>query len=232
MNTENNTSDVKTTVFNLIILDESGSMYDLKKATISGCNETLNVIRAAQKQAGDHQRHLVSIYAFQSGSVPSRYLIKNAPVADVSNLTERDYEPCGCTPLYDAVGMTLSDLEAVAATHEDATAVVTIITDGYENSSTEYTGPKVAKMIEALKEKGWTFNFIGANIDVEKVSATLKIDNTMSWNSDEEGTKEMYSKFRSSYTTHMAEMVNEDAAIPLATRIEERKKRSRRFFSK
>ena len=42
----------------------------------------------------------------------------------------------------------------------------------------------------------------------------------------------MYSKFRSSYTTHMAEMVNEDAAIPLATRIEERKKRSRRFFGK
>ncbi|MGM9852741.1 MAG: VWA domain-containing protein [Muribaculaceae bacterium] len=232
MNTENNTSIAKTTVFNLIILDESGSMYDLKKATISGCNETLNVIRGAQKQAGDRQRHLVSIYAFQSGSVPSRYLIKNVPVAEVNNLTDRDYEPCGCTPLYDAVGMTLADLEAIANTHEDATAVVTIITDGYENSSTEYTGPRVAKMIETLKEKGWTFNFIGANIDVEQVSRTLKIDNAMSWTSDEKGTTEMYGKFKACYSACMDEMVNEDAAMPLEARIEERKKRSRRFFGK
>lgn len=232
MNTENNTSNVKTTVFNLIILDESGSMHDLKKTTISGCNETLNVIRAAQKQAGDRQRHLVSMYAFQSGPVPSRYLIKNAPVADVKDLTDRDYEPYGCTPLYDAVGMTLSDLEAVAATHEDAAAVVTIITDGYENSSTEYTGPKVAKMIETLKEKGWTFNFIGANIDVEQVSRSLKIDNAMSWTSDEKGTKYMYSRLSTSYSACMDEMVNEDAAMPVEARVEARKARSKRFFGK
>ena len=83
MNTENNAANTKTTVFNLIILDESGSMDSLTNATISGCNETLSVIRAAQQQVGDRQRHLVSIYAFQSGAVPSRYIIKNAPIANV-----------------------------------------------------------------------------------------------------------------------------------------------------
>ena len=216
-------------VFNLIIVDESGSMCVIEKQALMGLNETIETVKKMQGLHKDMEQR-VTLITFDSSH--KRYVFDNVPARATHKLTNKDYRPGGATPLYDAIGMTLSDLEAVAATHEDATAVVTIITDGYENSSTEYTGPKVAKMIEALKEKGWTFNFIGANIDVEKVSATLKIDNTMSWNSDEEGTKEMYSKFRSSYTTHMAEMVNEDAAIPLATRIEERKKRSRRFFGK
>lgn len=231
MNTENNAANTKTTVFNLIILDESGSMDSLTNATISGCNETLSVIRAAQQQVGDRQRHLVSIYAFQSGAVPSRYIIKNAPIANVRDLTKRDYRPEGCTPLYDAVGMTLADLEAVASTHEDAAAVVTIITDGYENSSTEYSGPQVAKMIAALKERGWTFNFIGANIDVEKVSRTLNIDNAMAWTSSEPGTREMYAKFRKDYSDCMVDFANEDSTMPVEDRIEMRKKRSKNFFT-
>ena len=37
-------------------------------------------------------------------------------------LTAKDYRPNGCTPLYDAVGETLTDLEAVAETHDDAVA--------------------------------------------------------------------------------------------------------------
>ena len=40
---------MKTTVFNLIILDESGSMTQMTNHTISGCNETLNIIRSNAK---------------------------------------------------------------------------------------------------------------------------------------------------------------------------------------
>ena len=40
---------MKTTVFNLIILDESGSMEQMTNQTISGCNETLNIIRSNAK---------------------------------------------------------------------------------------------------------------------------------------------------------------------------------------
>ena len=35
--------------YNLIILDESGSMSGVRQATISGCNETLNSIRNTAK---------------------------------------------------------------------------------------------------------------------------------------------------------------------------------------
>lgn len=160
----------KTTVFNLVILDESGSMSSLKKMTIDGCNETLNVVRKLQKENADTQRCLVSIYAFQGdGSLPSRYICKNVPADKVNDVTPADYQPEGMTPLLDAVGSTLVDLKAIASTHEDATASVTIITDGYENASKEYTYHDVSKLISQLKELGWNFNFIGANIDVDKV---------------------------------------------------------------
>lgn len=234
MNTENannSANNIKTTVFNLIILDESGSMLPLKEATISGCNETIDIIRAAQQQAGDSQRHLVSIYAFQNGgSIDSRYLIKNTNVADVNNITDNDYHPYGWTPLYDAVGMTLTDLEAIAATHEDATGVVTIITDGYENSSREYDSTKVAKIILDLKEKGWTFNFIGANVDVEKISRSLNIDNSLSWQNNESGTKAMFNKFQASYSKRMQKMADMAPCASVEERIAWRKKTSNEFF--
>ena len=73
---------MKTEIYNLIILDESGSMDCVKKQTISGCNETINTIRMAQEKYADTQLHYVSIFAFQSGSVPSRYIIKNEPIDD------------------------------------------------------------------------------------------------------------------------------------------------------
>lgn len=195
---ENN--NVKTEVYNLIILDESGSMDCIKAQTISGCNETINTIRSTQAKMGDAQNHFVSIFAFQSdGTRPSRYLIKNVPARTVEHINSELYDPWGCTPLYDAIGSTLTDLKAVvkrreAEGHCVAIGCVTIITDGMENSSHHYTRGKVARMISALKELGWNFNFIGANIDVDNVASGLNIDNRMAFMQDEAGTREMFRK--------------------------------------
>lgn len=186
---------MKTEIYNLIILDESGSMNGVRTQTISGCNETINTIRAAQDKFAETQNHFVSIFAFQSdGNLPSRYIIKNTPVAEVKHITGEQYVPFGCTPLYDAVGATLTDLKAVTKDHKLAIGSVTIITDGMENSSQNYTCQKVAKMIEALKELGWSFNFIGANIDVQATAQSLNIDNSMEFRQDAEGTAEMFAK--------------------------------------
>ena len=190
---------VTTEMYNLIILDESGSMSCVCRQTISGCNETINTIKAAQTQFADNQKHYVSIYAFQSsGNRPSRYLIKNQPIDEVKHITDKDYEPYGCTPLNDAVGMTLADLKATCASKPNAIGSVTIITDGMENSSTEYSTSQVAKMIEQLKEMGWSFNFIGANIDVQATAASYNIENSLSFMQDEEGTNGMWETERSS----------------------------------
>lgn len=226
-------SESKTTVFNLIILDESGSMSSCVNATISGCNETIGVAKQLQKDNPDTQRVLMSVYAFQSGgSLKSRYLCKNVPVADARQVTDKDYIPNGCTPLLDAVGSTLVELKAIAATHEDATGIVTIITDGMENSSTHYDWEKVVRLIDQLKEIGWTFNFIGANIDVEMISRRMHIDNKMAFHSDEEGTKKMFANFSSDMMAYETARMSEEACMSQAEKMSYRKSRSDKFFNK
>ena len=224
-------NNVKTTVFNLIILDESGSMSGCTNSTISGCNEVINVAKSLQQKLADSQRSFMSIYAFQDGGpVHSRYLCKNADTLSAKAITNADYRPWGNTPLYDAVGATLIDLKAVASTHEDATAVVTIITDGYENSSTHFDFHRIAKLISELKEMGWTFNFIGANIDVNKEAGKLGIDNAMAFENDEKGTADMFEAYSKKMESFMNERACEEENMSIAERIERRKKVSKNFL--
>lgn len=184
---------MKTEIYNLIVLDESGSMGCVRNQTISGCNETINTIRAAQEKYADTQEHFVSIYAFQTNDKkPSHYLVKDEPIGRVAAVNAELYQPWGCTPLYDAIGATLTDLKAVVKGKELAIGNVTIITDGMENSSTHYTREQVVRMIDALKEEGWSFNFIGANIDVKGTADSLHIDNSLAFQQNEAGTKAMF----------------------------------------
>ncbi len=230
MKTGSDAPKVKTTVFNLIILDESGSMSNARTATISGCNECLGVARSLQKENPDTQRCLVSIYAFQSGSVPSRYLVKNKSVENVKDITSRDYNPMGCTPLLDAVGMTLTDLKAVASTHEDATGVITIITDGYENSSQEYTWKDVSRLISEFKEQGWAVNLIGANIDVEEMATKMNIEvaNAMAFENDDLGTEKMFGSFSNAQMAYHRERTSRESVA----RSDEEKRDIRKQMSK
>ncbi len=237
---------MKSQIFNLIILDESGSMDCVTKQTISGCNETINTIRATQQEFNETQEHFVSIFVFQgAGTRPSRYLCKNTPIDQVKHITEKDYEPCGNTPLYDAVGSTLTDLKATTTALDDATGSVTIITDGYENSSRHYDLQHVARMISALTEMGWNFNFIGANIDVNRVSASLSIKNAMAFTQDDRGTQEMFEKERMSRKAYYkrfnesaqwgeidkANMTPEEIEVVMEKRREMRRNANEDYFS-
>lgn len=183
---------MKTKFFNLIILDESGSMSCITEQTIAGCNETINTIKAADKRLCEEQEHYISVYAFQSGGAPSRYIMKNVPAAEVGHITGKDYDPCGCTPLNDAIGATVTDLRRRVKKEKMAVGSVTIITDGMENSSHEWTVAQVVRLIEDLKEEGWNFNFIGANIDVVKTARAYHIDNHMAFEQSKEDTRRMW----------------------------------------
>lgn len=190
---------ITSEIYNLIILDESGSMDIVTNQTISGCNETINTIKAAQENYADTQKHYVSIYAFQSsGRLSSRYIIKNVPASEVKHISEKEYSPYGTTPLNDAVGSTLVDLKMTVKMAENAIGSVTIITDGQENSSKQYTTYDVSQMISQLKELGWNFNFIGANIDVKAAASSYNIDNILEFQQDDRGTREMFKRERSS----------------------------------
>ncbi len=223
---------MKTTVFNLIILDESGSMSNLTDQTISGCNETINVAKSQADKNADVFHSLMSVYAFQNGGpVKSRYIMKNEDARSARHINADDYQPWGSTPLLDAVGSTLTELKTVAATHEDATGVITIITDGMENSSSHYNWRDVANLISQFKEKGWTVNLIGANIDVNEMGQRMNIDNRMAFQATQGGTIGMWAKFSQKCQTFMNEYAEESRSLSdVESRIANRKRRSSKFF--
>ena len=177
---------MKTRIFNLIILDESGSMQSIKQAAINGMNETVQSIRDAQNKHEDHE-HIVSLISFNSSQIKGIY--NCVPAAEVKELTNDDYCPSCCTPLYDAMGCAINELRPKVGSEDKV--LVTVITDGEENSSSEYDGKAIKALVEELKSKGWVFAYIGANQDVEAVAATISITNVLNFEATSEGTAVM-----------------------------------------
>lgn len=176
-------------VYHLIILDESGSMMPVRHQTVDGCNETIQTVRRMQEINAD-QKHYVSIYMFQTGA--SRYVLKDIPIAEVKELLPQDYRPSACTPLFDAIGRTLTELKEKL--NDKVAAYVTIITDGYENDSRYYNLQMVKSLISEMKERNVIFSFIGANIDSKQYAQSMGIDNSLQFTADTEGAKDMWDR--------------------------------------
>ncbi len=179
-------------VFNLIVVDESGSMCVIEKQALAGLNETIQTVKKVQDVHPDMEQH-ITIMTFDSGH--KRYIYDNVLAKDATMLSEKDYNPGGATPLYDAVGIAISRLNAI--TTDDDHVLMTIITDGEENCSTEYSLNMIKTLIEKLKKHNWTFSFIGTdNLDVESMAKEMNIDNHLTFTEDAEGTAEMFATER------------------------------------
>ncbi len=183
---KNETKQTKTQVFNVVILDKSESMESIRQAAIDGFNETLAGIQKAQEKYASTQDHFVSLLTFCD--CEKKYVFDKVPAKEARKLTMEDYEPCCCTPLYDAMGFTLTTMRNFVKSVDDAVVVVTIITDGYENASKEYTGVAVKKLVEELKSDGWTFTYMGANQDSVEVAFSLSIRNSRNFDATAGGT--------------------------------------------
>lgn len=184
----------RTTVHNLMILDESGSMQAIYNAALGGANETIQTIRSAEREHPD-QEHRFTFVTFNTTGQWVKTVFDDVPIAEVRDLTVRDYLPDSCTPLYDAMGKAITDLERKVK--EGEPVLVTVITDGYENASREYSRASVKAMVDRLREKGWIFVYIGANQDSKKVPMDLGVYDSMDFSADEEGTNAMWMKHRS-----------------------------------
>ena len=170
----------------IFILDRSGSMGGLESDTIGGFNSMLS------KQKQEPGGCLVSTVLFDN---ETEVIHDRVPLAQVPDLTGKEYFVRGCTALLDAVGGAIHHIGNVHkyARPEDRPerTVFIITTDGLENASKRYGYDKVKAMIERQKEKyGWEFLFLGANIDAAKEAARFGIsaDRAVRYQSDHEGT--------------------------------------------
>jgi Mg-chelatase subunit ChlD len=178
-------------VYNLIILDESGSMQSIKNATISGFNEVLQTIKGMERKYPELQQ-FVSFISFNGMGIKT--LIDMKPAIVMKELDEKKYRPDSNTPLFDAIGFSVNKLKTDIEEEIDKNVLVTILTDGEENSSREYDVAGIKSLIEELRAQGWTFAFIGANQEVEKVAFSISIKNCMHFEADDQHMHHMFSR--------------------------------------
>ncbi len=192
MNKQNETKTKR--VYNLIIVDESGSMSVIRKQAFSGMNETLETVRQMQKKYPATEQY-VTLVTFDSDHMKWHY--DSTPASQTKNLNWKAYNPCAATPLYDAMGKSISKVNAQVEDGDNV--LVTVITDGEENSSEEWTLKMIRTMIEKLKKQHWTFTLIGTdNLDVETMAHDFAIDEHLEFQQDDAGTKAMFARERRS----------------------------------
>ncbi|NLX29636.1 MAG: VWA domain-containing protein [Bacteroidales bacterium] len=181
----------KHQVFNLIILDESGSMQSIKQATISGFNEVVQTVKGMEQQFPE-QEHFISLVTFNGLGIKT--LLLNEPVKKLEQIDAKKYQPDSMTPLFDAMGLSLLKMKAETESLSDYNVLVTILTDGMENASREFSGEVVKKLVDELSLKNWTFTYIGANHDVVDFALKISITNTMSYQANDADMKQMFEK--------------------------------------
>lgn len=170
----------------VFILDRSGSMSGLEEDTIGGFNSMLN------KQKSEVGDAFVTTVLFDNDY---ELLHDRLNIKDIKPITNNEYYVRGSTALLDAIGITINKIgKTLSDTNEEDRSdkvIVVIITDGMENSSTEYSLSKIKEMIEHQKTKySWDFMFLGANIDAVKTASSFGInaDRAANFISDSEGT--------------------------------------------
>lgn len=173
----------------VFILDRSGSMFGLEADTVGGFNAML------EKQKANDSPVLISTVLFNDRS---EVIHDRRDIVGIPQLTERDYEVSGCTALLDAIGDAVKHIRTVHRylRSEDVPerTLFVITTDGMENASHRFSGDEVRQLIEAQKEKGWEFLFLGANIDAVDTAKSFGIseDNAVDYLNDGRGIGNAY----------------------------------------
>lgn len=197
-------------IYNLIILDESGSMASIERQAVSSINETIQTIKSAQAKYPE-QRQFITLISFSGVGIEGvKVLLDRMPAGDVSEISDNDYLPDSCTPLYDALGFGITSLDK--AVGQEDTVLVTVITDGMENTSRIYSSDAIAELVALQRKKGWTFAYIGANQDSVEVAKTMNITNAMNFMATAEGTMEMSARLNRS-RARLYNMLSESPAM-------------------
>lgn len=174
----------------VFILDRSGSMMNLTADTIGGYNSMI------EKQKQEPGEAKITTVLFDDNY---DVLYDAVDIQNVEPMTNAQYYARGCTALLDAIGKTINSVGArLNNTPEEerpSKVIVVITTDGYENSSHEFTRSKIKEMIEHQTTKySWQFMFLGADIDavVEAESIGISGDWAVKTSATDVGTRSVY----------------------------------------
>jgi uncharacterized protein YegL len=176
----------------IVILDASGSMAALKNDVIGGFNQ---LIEDQQKEEGDC---FVTVVQFSSFG-RQKTLLDCEPIQEVEPFTDASYKIGGWTALYDTLGDVIdvvgTRLANTPESKRPGKVIVSVITDGQENHSREYTSAQVCEKVTQQQDVySWEFIFTGANQNAifEANKLGIKSGMTATYKSTRRGTKRMF----------------------------------------
>ena len=196
-NKKNGKSTTPDVIHVQIVLDRSGSMSSIAAATVDGLNGFLTKQRVVPGICR------LSLADFDSQE-PFRLLTDAIPIAEMRDLGPEDFQPRGATPLYDALGLAIERCDARAAANPDEDQVLVIVTDGYENASTDFTGEQIAKLLKKRQAKSWTVLYLGANQDSFAVGNALNLSrgNVADFQATPDGVRSAFASADLALSTH------------------------------
>ncbi|TFC93175.1 VWA domain-containing protein [Cryobacterium sinapicolor] len=152
----------------LLVIDRSGSMSSIRDDMVGGLTAML------AEQAAEPGLLTVDVVTFDDE-------IEHTHTLAAPNEITIELDPRGMTALHDAIGIAVTGFgETLRVLPEHArpgTVQVVVVTDGGENSSSEYSAAAVRALINRQTETySWDFVFLGANQDAVLTGATLGFD--------------------------------------------------------
>ncbi len=142
----------------ICIIDRSGSMASIKDDAIGSFNTFLKTQKKLPGKA---------TLTYVQFNTEYEVMYENMPLKDVPELNSNTFIPRGCTALLDAVGRTIDTVDRRIKNipkKKRPVVIVCILTDGEENSSTEFKTNQIKTLITNKENKHqWEFIFLTAN---------------------------------------------------------------------
>jgi uncharacterized protein with von Willebrand factor type A (vWA) domain len=198
-------------LYYLFLIDRSGSMSAVREQTVKNINEQIKTL----KESAKNERLLTKLTIMLFDSLAENrfdYLVCNKDINKVPLIEYESYVPDGGTPLRDAIGYSVTRLQKNLNNileNENVKVLVTIFTDGQENSSRSWSHEQIQKMIKQLSEDGkFIFTFVGAGgiVEVKQYASSIGISesNTCAYVNSSIGNNEAFKNLRMATTNFVS----------------------------
>ena len=161
-----------------IVLDASGSMGAIED-DIKGSFKTF--MAEQQREEG---KTVFDVFQFSN---QTRRIVDRADMAEYKDDLMDSYHCSGCTALYDALCTAIDTLgkefAAMPEAERPGKVIFTIVTDGYENASREFSLQDVKERIDRqTNEYAWEFVYLAANqdeLEARRISRSMGVCQSM-----------------------------------------------------
>ena len=187
------------------VLDRSGSMKSCWNDTLNGWSDQIVKINKIANEHPDQEIYL-SMCIFDDKIEFSGGIIKMQEGTSLPSI--ENVVPRGSTALFDAIGESIKKLDFVVSNeikNNEASVIMVILTDGYENASRKFTSVEIKKEMDKLRETElWNFVFIGADFDITETAGYFNADASNRRNVSKNNMSSVYNDLQSGFEKYIA----------------------------